>query len=79
MTLDELLRKVTDLCAFLHGRTETEMGTSEPKEFLITYEAHVGTCALARDPIRAASMASCNSFGQCWATVTRSRRRKPLG
>ena len=24
-------------------------------------------------------MASCNSFGQCWATVTRSRRRKTLG
>ena len=34
---------------------------------------------LARDPIQAASMASCNSFGQCWATVTRSRRRKTLG
>ena len=47
--------------------------------FLITYEAHVRTCALARDPIQAASMASCNSFGQCWATVTRSRRRKTLG
>ena len=49
------------------------------KGILITYEAHVRTCALARDPIQAASMASCNSFGQCWATVTRSRRRKPLG
>ena len=48
-------------------------------KFLITYEAHVRTCALARDPIQAASMASCNSFGQCWATVTRSRRRKTLG
>ena len=46
---------------------------------LITYEAHVRTCALARDPIQAASMASCNSFGQCWATVTCSRRRKTLG
>ena len=46
---------------------------------LITYEAHVRTCALARDPNQAASMASCNSFGQCWATVTRSRRRKTLG
>ena len=46
---------------------------------LITYEAHVRTCALARDPIQAVSMASCNSFSQCWATVTRSRRRKTLG
>ena len=49
------------------------------KGLLITYEAHVRTCALARDPIQAASMASCNSFGQCWATVTCSRRRKTLG
>ena len=52
------------------------IGLAKAWNVLITYEAHVRTCALARDPIQAASMASCNSFGQCWATVTRSRRRK---
>ena len=58
---------------------ETRYRDRHQSTFLITYEAHVRTCALARDPIQAASMASCNSFGQCWATVTRSRRRKTLG
>ena len=37
VTFDELLRKVTDLCAFLHGRTKPEMETSEPKEFDVPF------------------------------------------
>ena len=61
------------------GLREMIQGSPIANEFLITYEDHVRTCALARDPIQAASMASCHSFGQCWATVTRSRRGKTLG
>ena len=70
-----LLAPRADRSALCFSRSAGSFGATL---LLITYEAHVRTCALARDPIQAASMASCNSFGQCWATVTRSRRRKTL-
>ena len=84
-TVHESSSRNTDIVAHFFRRAfnllrhRGSFGLVATNTILITYEAHVGTFALARDPIQAASMASCNSFGQCWATVTRSRRRKTLG